>query len=88
MSMPANGKLAISSPSLLELFAADWSDFDGRSSLSSGHADDIIYAKVQVTNSDFVDPLECSNDDSCKLKYKRLYTPILHDVVPNQVYAD
>ena len=59
MSMPANGKLALASPSLLELLAADWSDFDGRSgsSLNSGHAGDAIYAEVQVTNSDFVDPL-------------------------------
>lgn len=43
---------------------------------------------VQVTNLDNLDqPLECDNSD-CRLIYRHEYTPILHDVVPNQVYKD
>ena len=30
MSMPASGKLALSTPSLLDTFGATWQDFDGR----------------------------------------------------------
>lgn len=85
MSAPANGKLAVTSPSLLNIFGATWSDFNGNSALESGH--DSFTAEVQVTNSDYDEPLECSSSTKCKFKYARNYTPILHDAVPNQVYA-
>ena len=85
--MPNQGKLAISTPSLLDLFSATWQDFDGRSSLSTGLDNDQIPSIVQITNSDFSDALECSSSSSCKILYERLYTAFMHDIVPNQVYA-
>jgi hypothetical protein len=88
MSMPANGKLAISSPSLLDLWGVSWADFDGQGDLETGHSGDTINVEVQITNSDYTEALQCSSSNSCKLKYKRLYTPILHDTVPHQVYAN
>jgi hypothetical protein len=83
MSMPSQGKLAISTPSLLDLFGATWQQFDGRGSLQTGLDGDPIESIVQVTSSDFTDQLECASSSNCKIKYERLFTPFLHDIVPS-----
>jgi hypothetical protein len=30
----------------------------------------------------------CSNDNECALEYHRNHTPLLADIVPNQMYKD
>ena len=86
MSAPSAGKLQIRSPSLLELFGATWEDFDGRGSLPEGWSS--IDVELEIATSTYTDPaLGCSSSNDCKLKYKREYTPLLIDTIPNQVYA-
>lgn len=84
MSSTAKGLLAIRAPSLLTALNAQWSDFDGSGELPSGQDGDTIVLRAEVATS--TDTLQCGSDSKCELKYKRDYTPILHDVVPNQVY--
>lgn len=82
LSAPSAGKLQIRTPSLLDLFSATWEDFDGRGSLPTGH--DSIEAELEIATSTYADPaLACSSSSKCTLKYKREYTPLLIDTIPN-----
>ena len=65
-SAPANGKLAISTPSLLSLLNAEWSDFDGRGgNLGTGHSYDGILLEARITNADWLNPLQCETGSNC-----------------------
>ena len=81
----ATGWLATRAPSLLTALNAQWSDFDGSGALPSGQDSDAITLRLEILTAD--QTLKCGTASKCRLSYKRDYTPILHDVVPNQVYA-
>ena len=86
MSAPKHGILATHTPSLMTVLDADWKDFDGRSDLSiTGY--DAIYVTTQIIRLDNFITLGCESSASCRIRYKRDWTPVLHDVVPNVVYA-
>ena len=46
LSMPRGGKLAVSTPSLPTLFAATWTDFNGKTGLPTGLEAENIYTEV------------------------------------------
>ena len=81
-----SGKLGFTAPSVMELFNADISDFNGAVSggLPNGWGGDSVqlftYAKNAATDAS----IYCANEMDCMLKYRREYTPIIHDIVPNQ----
>ena len=70
----------------MDLFNADFNDFDGSTALPSGTE---VTAMISVVNTDEPDrDIYCWNEMDCMIEYKRKYTPILMDVVPNQLYKD
>lgn len=85
-SAPKNGRLAVRTPSLMDALSAQWSDFDGSGVLPAGHSD--IVLRQEVINENHSNPsLQCGTSSKCKLKYRREYTPMLQDVIPNEIYA-
>lgn len=85
-SNPQEGKLGFTTPSVMDLFNADFNDFDGSTALPSGTE---VMTMVSVVNNDNPDQdIWCWKEGNCELKYKRIYTPVLMDVVPNQIYKD
>ena len=89
--MPADGKLAFSTPSVMTLFNAQFDDFNGAGILPNGNPNDnqAIAFKVSAQNSRNEGyKVACTSDNhwKCDLKYARKYTPQLYDVVPNQMY--
>jgi len=85
-SKPDEGKLGFTTPSVMDLFMAEFNHFDGSTALPSGTE---VATMISVTNTAEPDrDIYCWNELSCMLTYKRAYTPILMDVVPNQLYKD
>jgi hypothetical protein len=94
-SAPSDGKLAFTTPSMKELFGedAELSDFTGFGALPSGWKDDPLQLQTSVMNlfnENAADrpnePIICQNDSDCLLKYERRFTPLINDIVPNQLY--
>lgn len=83
-SSTLNGRLAVRTPSLLTMLNANWVDFNGLSSLPSGNDANPIYLQTEIATAVYSSPaLGCATNNACRLKYKRDYTPHLHDVVPH-----
>ena len=74
----------------MELFSADFSDFNGSTSLPDCSNGTPVEVMTTVTDSAKPETdLWCGiNETYCTLKYKRRMTPIIHDVVPNQIYKE
>lgn len=87
-SNTAEGKLAFTTPSVMDLFMAEFSDFDGSTGLPTGSSDPIeFYLTVDDLETE-AGPGSCKDEVSCVAGYRREYTPMIHDVVPNQIYRD
>ena len=83
-SNPQEGKLAFTTASVMELFKANFDDFGGSTTLPTGNDDKPAQLTASVTNADTPNQeLLCKNQNNCLLQYKRRYTPILHDIIPN-----
>ena len=85
-SMPANGKLAFTTPSVMDLFEADLADFNGLGALPSGWFGYSVNMWASIMNAVSGERMWCQNEDKCELKYAREYTPVIADIVPNQMY--
>lgn len=68
----------------MDLFGADFEDFNKDNWLVSGHDNDALLLNVRVVTADGK-VLNCENTSRCNVRYKREFTPHLHDVSPNQV---
>ena len=70
----------------MDLFRAEYEHFDGSTALPSGTLVTTMISAVNAAEPDR--DIYCWNEMNCFLEYKRSYTPILMDVVPNQLYKD
>ena len=77
----------------MELFNAPNLDaFDGaEGGLVSGHHGDEVRFYVAAINGAITgdsSSVPCKNEEDCILEYSRKYTPLIADIVPNQIYKD
>ena len=88
-SKPTDGLLAFTTPSVMELFHASFDDFNGDGILPSGAGSNTIKIETSVLNAANIEnEIQCEDGSKCTLEYNRMYTPLLIDVVPNQIYKD
>lgn len=87
-SKPSEGKLAFTTPSVKDLFNADLDAFNGLATLPNGWSRFSVNMWASIMNAATGERMNCQNDDNCLLKYAREYTPVITDIVPNQMYKD
>ena len=75
--------MGVTTPPLTTLFNADWYDFDGSTSLADGGSDETISYDIAVENTGTA---TVSYSSGMSITFQRNYTPLIQDVVPNQVY--
>ena len=84
-SAPADGVLSYTLPSVMDLFNQPLEAFNGDGGLPDGHSKDLRF-QIAVHNSDTDEVLRDDQGQTSDVRYRRHQTPMLHDVVPNQVY--
>ena len=85
-SNPSNGKIAFTAPSVMDLYGRPFDDFNGSTPLPDGNDFDAEFY-VEVVNSKG-EVLDCSPISNCEIQYERRFTPMLYEVVPNQIYKN
>lgn len=80
------GRIAYTTPSVMELLNADIDAFNGEY-LPNGSTDQLEF-ELKIHNDDDLFSVHCMDKSYCMLKYKRNYTPQLVDVTPANVYKD
>ena len=86
-SCPVNGILALTTPSVMDIFSATWADFNGLNPSLPANVQRLTVAVQNAADADG-EPIECEDSESCTIEYSRWLTPYIHDVVPNQVFLD
>ena len=79
---------------MTELFGseADLTSFTGFGALPSGWDEDPVKFQTSVVNlfnentGRANDAIPCQNDSDCMIRYERRFTPLINDIVPNQLY--
>ncbi len=80
------GKIAYVTPSVMELFNAPYSAFNG-DALPNGISGPLDFV-AKIKNNDDNWYVTCTVPSSCYFKYRRDATPQLQAVTPNNVYKD
>jgi len=78
------GRLSYNTPSVMELFNAEFTDFNG-DLLPNGITDDELDFELKVGNGETMNSVTCTTAANCHLKYMRSATPLLIDTTPSQV---
>jgi len=67
----------------MDLFRADFDDFNGEGILPDANDDPIQFMTTVLNADEAGKSLFCYDEVSCNIGYRRKYTPIIHEVVPN-----
>jgi len=82
-SNAASGRISYETPSVMSLFSADFTNFDGEF-LPNG-ADIDLNFDLKVANGETENSVVCADSSDCTLQYKRNATPLLLDSIPSDV---
>ena len=87
-SAPTLGRLAYTTPSLPDLYGVPMEAFANHFTTNKG--DDRLRFDVIVRNKpdEALIPCSESHPSKCRINFSKAYTPMLHDISPNEVYAE